>query len=74
MRRPFACPGRFAGTGSRMESTPDESDAGYPEEAPSEVTPDNEGDEREGGRDREGETDAPDNEDGTATGNPNAAG
>ena len=53
--------------------TPEESGAGYPEEQPSEVddTP---------GRDPEqdpsgGEADdAPDNEDGTATGNPNAAG
>lgn len=57
-----------------MESTPEESDAGYPEEAPSEVVPDDEGDQRQGGRDREGENDAPDNEDGTATGNRNAAG
>jgi hypothetical protein len=57
-----------------MESTPDESDAGYPEEAPSGVVPDDEGDQREGGRDPQGEKDAPDNEDGTATGNRKAAG
>lgn len=54
--------------------SPEESDAGYPEEAPSEVVPDDEGEQREGGRAREGERDAPDNEDGTATGNPKAAG
>ena len=57
-----------------MESTPDEGDGGYPEEAPAGVTGDDEGDQREGGRDRKGESDAPDNEDGTATGNPDAAG
>ena len=54
--------------------TPDQSDAGYPEEAPSEVVPDDEGDQQEGGRDRQAEQDAPDNEEGTATGNPHAAG
>ena len=54
--------------------TPDESGAGYPEEQPTEVTDD------AGRRDPEqdpsgGEKDrAPDNEDGTATGNPDAAG
>jgi hypothetical protein len=54
---------------------PDESGEGYPEEAPSEVVPDDKGGGRhEGGRAREGEKDAPDNEDGTATGNRKAAG
>jgi hypothetical protein len=54
--------------------TPDESGAGYPEEQPEEVADDS------GRRDPEhdpsgGEGDsAPDNEDGTATGNPDAAG
>ena len=57
-----------------MESTPDEADGGYPEEAPAGVTGDGEDNQREGGRDRKGESDAPDNEDGTATGNPKAAG
>jgi len=57
-----------------MESTPEESDAGYPEEAPSEVVPGDEGDQRESGRDREGEKDAPDSDHGTATGNRKAAG
>jgi hypothetical protein len=54
-----------------MES-PDKSDQGYPEEAPDEVA----GDEgsNPGGRDKQAEDAAPDNEDGTATGNPNAAG
>ena len=53
--------------------TPDESGKGYPEEQPEEVTDD-------GGRDPEAdpsggdEERAPDNEDGTATGNPDAAG
>ena len=53
--------------------TPEESGAGYPEEQPGEVddTPgrDPEHDPSGGGDER-----APDNEDGTATGNPNAAG
>ena len=53
--------------------TPEESGAGYPEEQPAEVddTPehDSEQDPSGGGDER-----APDNEDGTATGNPNAAG
>ena len=54
--------------------TPEESGAGYPEEQPSEV------DDTPGQRDPEqdpsggDEERAPDNEDGTATGNPNAAG
>ena len=56
-----------------MSETPDESGAGYPEETPEEVDdtaergrgPDPTGDEDEG---------APDNEDGTATGNPRSAG
>ena len=54
--------------------TPDESGAGYPEEQPAEVADDT------GQRDPEqdpsgGEQErAPDNEDGTATGNPDAAG
>jgi hypothetical protein len=54
------------GQPSHME-TPDKSDQGYPEEAPDEVA----GDEgsREGSRDKQAEEDAPDNEDGTATGN-----
>ena len=54
--------------------TPEESGAGYPEEQPSEVddTPakrDPEHDPSGGDEER-----APDNDDGTATGNPNAAG
>jgi hypothetical protein len=54
--------------------TPEESGAGYPEEQPSEM------DDTPGQRDPEqdpsggDEKRAPDNEDGTATGNPNAAG
>jgi hypothetical protein len=54
-----------------MES-PDKADQGYPEEAPDEVA----GDEgsQQGSRDKGAEQDAPDNEDGTATGNPGAAG
>src|SRR3954454_25320794 len=54
--------------------TPEESGAGYPEEQPSEM------DDTPGRRDPEqdpsggDEERAPDNEDGTATGNPNAAG
>jgi hypothetical protein len=54
--------------------TPEESGAGYPEEQPSEV------DDTPGRRDPEhdpsggDEERAPDNEDGTATGNTNAAG
>jgi hypothetical protein len=54
-----------------MES-PDKSDQGYPEEQPEEVA----GDEgsQQGSRDKGAEDKAPDNEDGTATGNPNAAG
>ncbi len=54
--------------------SPDKSDAGYPEEAPSEVAGGDEGEQSEGGRDKQAERDAPDNEDGTATGNPAAAG
>jgi hypothetical protein len=54
--------------------TPEESGAGYPEEQPSEV------DDTPGRRDPEhdpsggDEERAPDNDDGTATGNPGAAG
>lgn len=53
-----------------MESTPDEAGQGYPEEAPDEVAGDEGTQQREGGRDRGAEQSAPDNEDGTATGNP----
>ena len=56
-----------------MES-PDEADQGYPEEAPGEVAGDEDSEPQSGGRDKQAESDAPDNEDGTATGNPNAAG
>ena len=53
--------------------TPEESGAGYPEEQPSEVddTPRRDPEHDPSGGD---EKRAPDNEDGTATGNPNAAG
>jgi hypothetical protein len=55
--------------------TPDRSGEGYPEEAPSEVVADDkDAAQQEGGRDRRGEQDAPDNEDGTATGNPHSGG
>jgi hypothetical protein len=54
--------------------TPDEADQGYPEEAPDEVAGDDSSKTQEGGRDKQAEEQAPDNEDGTATGNPNAAG
>jgi hypothetical protein len=54
--------------------TPDQSGEGYPEEAPDEVAGDEGAKQQEGGRDKQGEQDAPDNEDGTATGNRNAAG
>jgi hypothetical protein len=47
--------------------TPDKSDQGYPEEAPDEVAGD-EGASQEGSRDKQAEKDAPDNDDGTATG------
>ena len=57
-----------------MESQPDEGDQGYPEEQPDEVTGDEGTKQREGGRDKGGEARAPDNEDGTATGNPRSAG
>ena len=50
--------------------TPDESDEGYPEEQPDEVAGDEGSKPSEGGRDKQGEADAPDNEDGKATGNP----
>ena len=53
--------------------TSGEADQGYPEEAPDEVAADESGDPQEGGRDKQAEECAPDNEDGTATGNPNAA-
>ena len=68
---PFARP-RGPGSPPTME-TPDKSNQGYPEEAPDEVAGD-EGASQEGSRDKEAEDNAPDNEDGTATGNPNAAG
>jgi hypothetical protein len=54
--------------------TPDEADQGYPEEAPDEVAGGESTGPQEGGRDKGAEDEAPDNEDGTATGNPNAAG
>lgn len=54
--------------------TPDEAGAGYPEEQPDQVAGDEGTKQREGGRDKEGEASAPDNEDGTATGNRRAAG
>jgi hypothetical protein len=50
--------------------TPDTADQGYPEEAPDEVAGDEGGKTQEGGRDKQAEDDAPDNDDGTATGNP----
>jgi len=53
---------------------PDEADQGYPEEQPDEVAGDEGTKQREGGRDKRGEASAPDNEDGTATGNPRSAG
>jgi len=62
-----------------MEERPEESDIGYPEEQPAEVSdrpqpPAEEKPQRSGGR-SEGEHPAAANEDeGTATGNPNAAG
>jgi hypothetical protein len=49
--------------------TPDKADQGYPEEAPDEVAG-GEGASQEGSRDKAAEENAPDNEDGTATGNP----
>ena len=52
--------------------TPDQSGQGYPEEAPDEVAGDEGNKPQQGGRDNQAEQDAPDNEDGTATGNPNA--
>ncbi len=51
-----------------MES-PEQSDVGYPEEQPAEVTPDESGGPQEGVPDEDAER-APDNDDGTATGNP----
>jgi len=54
--------------------TPDESGEGYPEEQPDEVAGDEGTKQREGGRDKDAEANAPDNEDGTATGNPRSAG
>ena len=52
--------------------TPDQANQGYPEEAPEEVTGDKGAKQQEGGRDKQAEENAPDNEDGTATGNPSA--
>ena len=49
--------------------TPEESGAGYPEEQPSEVDDTRERDPEQDPSGGEGD-DAPDNEDGTATGNP----
>ena len=60
------------GKAHHME-TPDKSDQGYPEEQPDEVAGGDEGS-QQGSRDKGAEEQAPDNEDGTATGNPNAAG
>jgi hypothetical protein len=59
------------GKADPMES-PDKADQGYPEEQPEEVA----GDEgsQQSSRDKSAEDRAPDNEDGTATGNPGAAG
>jgi hypothetical protein len=54
--------------------TLDQSGEGYPEEAPSDVVPDDKDAQQDGGRDRQGERDAPDNEDGTATGNQRSGG
>ena len=54
--------------------TPSTSDVGYPEEQPDEVAGDEGTKQREGGRDKDAEANAPDNEDGTATGNPRSAG
>jgi hypothetical protein len=67
----FVCAIGQCGQPKAME-TPDKADQGYPEEAPDEVA----GDEgsQQGSRDKGAEQDAPDNEDGTATGNPGAAG
>ena len=53
--------------------TPDKSDQGYPEEQPEEVAGGGAGS-QQGSRDKSAEDKALDNEDGTATGNPNAAG
>ena len=53
--------------------TPDESGAGYPEEQPEQVSDEKQRDPEQdpsGGADER----APDNEDGTATGNPRSAG
>ena len=49
--------------------TPDKADQGYPEEAPDDVAGGG-GESQEGSHDKAAEDNAPDNEDGTATGNP----
>ena len=51
----------------------DEADSGYPEEQPGDTDPDG-SDVRESARPEKESERAPDNEDGTATGNPGAAG
>ena len=48
--------------------TPDHSDAGYPEEAPDEVTPDEGADPETAATPKRDADRAPDNDDGTATG------
>jgi hypothetical protein len=57
-----------------VETPPKEGSEGYPEEQPDDVAGDEGTKQREGGRDKAGEANAPDNEDGTATGNPASAG
>ena len=56
-----------------MTETPEESGAGYPEEQPAEVDDTGQRDPEQDPSGGEQER-APDNEDGTATGNPDAAG
>jgi hypothetical protein len=69
----FVCAHPRPGQANDME-TPDKADQGYPEEAPDEVAGDEGSNPQGGGRDKRAEESAPDNEDGTATGNPSAAG
>jgi hypothetical protein len=62
-----------------MEERPEESDIGYPEEQPSEVSdrpqpPAEDKPQREGGRGGEDPPATANRDEGTATGNPNAAG
>lgn len=61
------------GSPGGMETT-DESDVGYPEEQPAGVGDGGGSDVREGAAAEEAADRAPDNDDGTATGNPGAAG